>query len=267
MDTPPGDDALQQVFLSIRPIPRPIPPEELARRERDAAAVARRADADDPTPAELDRERRERWDAERAHPSGTLARRVAAFRQLTDPAYQKAERRRIDEILRGDDPEPERTSSSAAFALQTTADIDYHSLALNGIDPDLHDIDPVHRPLNKLAAATDSGLMLCTGIAMGPVRLHVEAATAEPDIELDDWETVVEVPLATPEGRIVFATLMGGAAPEANLATSGPGTYQVRVGNRGYDVAYDEVVEEPVEDVLVQVWPSPAPRTRVIKGG
>ncbi len=269
MRTPEGDDPVRQVFVSIR-VPHDPPPwgrAEHERRERDRAAVLRRADPASPTREELDRERRERCAAERANPTGTMARAVAAYRRAIDPVLQREERRQRNEILRRGVPLPEPTQSSPPFTLEATADIDYHSLALNGIDPDLNDIDFVSRKLNSLTASTDSGLMLFTGIAMGPVRMHLEAATAEVEVDLDDWETVVEVPLETPEGRIAFSTLFGGGAPDVNMATSGPGTYQVRVGNRGHDVAYDLVVTEPVEDLLVQVWPSTAPRTRVVKGG
>jgi hypothetical protein len=266
MDKPTGDGA-RETFLTIRPATHT--PDwarsEFARRERDAAAVRRRTDPDSPTPEELDRERRERYAAERANPTGTLAARVAAFRRAHDPEHQRSERRRLREALGRGIPSPAPTPSAPETVVNSVARVDYHALALNGLDPDLNDIDPVLRPINRLAAATDSGLMLLTGIAVGPIRLHAEAAVTEPEVDTDEWEAIVEVPIDTPEGRIRFSALFGGDAPDVNLATSGPGTYQVRIGNRGYHLAYDLAVIEPVEDVLVQVWPTAAPRTRVVK--
>lgn len=215
------------------------------------AAKQLRSRLEAPTEAELDRERRERYKAERANPTGELAWKFAFHRKMEE------ERKAEEAALRGTDDEGdvETTSSTPEFSLETVTMFDHHSLSLNGIDPDANDIDFVSRPLNKLAAATDSGLLLYSGTANGPVRLHLWAATSEPDIDAYEWESLVDVLMQTPVGRIEFSSLLGDPVPEVNMATSGPGSYRVRIGNRGYNLAYDETVDEPVEDILVQVWP------------
>lgn len=123
MDTPTGDTD-PPVRVSIR-LSRRVPEwarAEYARQERDAEAVRRRADPSSPTPDELDRERRDRYEAERANPMGTLARRVAAFKRETDPEYQRAQSREREKLLRRGAPEiapePAPTPSAPALLVQ-----------------------------------------------------------------------------------------------------------------------------------------------------
>lgn len=217
-----------------------------------------RADPQHPSAEELDRERRDRYAAERENPTGLLA---AQFRAYAQALAAEQERLQREENLRREDDQPV-TMSSPPRQLVTEADFDYHSIALNTVEPDYDDPHLTDRRVDKLVTVTRSGLVIHSGIASGPVRLHLHAATAEPTVDADQWETLAEVPVSTPTGRILFQALFTDGAPEVNMATSGPGTYCVRIGNRGYGVAYDESVEVAVEDILVQVWPTNAPASR-----
>ena len=97
--------------------------------------------------------------------------------------------------------------SAPARRLIAEADFDYHSIALNGVEPDYEDKHLTDQRVNDLVTTTRAGLMIHSGIASGPVRLHLHATTEDPHVNLDDWEAIVEVPITTPTGRIKFQGL------------------------------------------------------------
>lgn len=232
------------------------------KHERQKAAELLRVDPANPTEDELNRERRERYAAERKDPTGLLA---VLFRAYEKSLAEEEERIRRETNLHQDDDDESVTTSAPVRQMTAEADFDYHSIALNGVEPDYEDKHLTDQRVNALVTITRTGLVIHSGIASGPVRLNLHAATQDPQVSLDDWEAVVEVPISTPTGRIEFEALFTDGVPDINMATAGPGTYQVRIGNRGYNIAYDLAVDEAVEDILIQVWPTDAPITRVIR--
>ncbi|MEU4828628.1 hypothetical protein AB0H37_42840 [Actinomadura sp. NPDC023710] len=132
--------------------------------------------------------------------------------------------------------------------------VDYHMffLAEDGIRPGRFEYH------NPLVAVEPGCAAIRTGIAQGYVDLTVETCSKAPPLDLAEWETVVEVTLEAPRGRIVVTAVMDDAPAFPVLTPGGTGTYRARVHARGRDNAVDSVAFTPVEHYLIQVWPAPA---------
>lgn len=112
---------------------------------------------------------------------------------------------------------------------------------------------------NGLLDAVPGRMMVHTGIATGHVRVVVERHSREPDSPEppNDWEEIILTGLQAPVGRLVIIDAEDGEGSVLpSLTPNGPGQYAVKVHARGRDIAWDLGCEEPVEDYLLQLWPS-----------
>lgn len=135
--------------------------------------------------------------------------------------------------------------------------VDHHLffLAEEGVHPSITNYE------NSIVAVAPGFAAVNTGIAMGDVRLTIEIHQQSPPVSAAEWEEVVEVTVEATAGRVVVTALDDMAPLYPILTPQGPGYYRVRVHARGRDNAIDLVVEAPVEDYLIQVWPaSPSPQ-------
>jgi hypothetical protein len=93
-------------------------------------------------------------------------------------------------------------------------------------------------PRNGLLDWFERTLTVTTGLDVGRVPLHLETWSQAPDLDLDQWDDVVEAELATVDGVIQPADLLEGPPRRMrNLAHAGPGSYRLRVSVRGRDAA------------------------------
>ena len=104
----------------------------------------------------------------------------------------------------------------------------------------------------------DQGVIVRTGIAMGPVLVDFHVLTSEPD-NLDttrDWEEVSEISVR-PGGEELYAhTLMDDSLPIGPLNTNERSWHRVRAYATGRDLMYDLIAETPVEHYLIELWPA-----------
>lgn len=100
------------------------------------------------------------------------------------------------------------------------------------------------------------GATIYAGIAFGQVNVEVEAHDSLPAVNLDGWEEVVEVSLPA-TATLLVGSLMNFGPEFPPLNPQGPGDYRIRlhVNHRGHN--WDGVDFEPVEEYLIQAWPSP----------
>jgi hypothetical protein len=108
----------------------------------------------------------------------------------------------------------------------------------------------------------DSGLVnILTPSQYNPeARLRLELGSGEPPVETAEWEHVVEVPLPTPSGTIVFEASGGGRQIETTIP---PDLYRARISCRGYRLGVGEI--EGTEEYLVQLWPAPEAPPKLVK--
>ena len=110
------------------------------------------------------------------------------------------------------------------------------------------------------AATTGDGTaaVIVTGLVDGDVHVVVERWTAEaPMPDLDDWQDTAEVEISWPGGpaRILGADVV--PLPELLLAQEvPPGRYLLRVAGRHRDDGEARLPGAPVEEYLLQLWPS-----------
>lgn len=109
---------------------------------------------------------------------------------------------------------------------------------------------------NGLIATGLGSAVIHTGIADGQVDVSVEAYGSEPPLVLEDWDDVVEVAIDSPTGELQVRCLDDDPPTLPNLASSGPGTYRLRVHVRGRDTAPDAATDDVTESYLIQTWPS-----------
>ncbi|WP_436533637.1 DUF6461 domain-containing protein [Actinoplanes sp. HUAS TT8] len=110
---------------------------------------------------------------------------------------------------------------------------------------------------NGLIAVTGSGIVVRTGRAAGPVRLHL-SVLADPPADVEDgWDEIVEVSWHADEGRASVLGPDAPADPQLRHATPPwPGDYRLRAHARGRDEAEDP--ESPdTEMYSLVVWAAP----------
>jgi hypothetical protein len=110
--------------------------------------------------------------------------------------------------------------------------------------------------LNGLVATETGVAVIYTGISSGRVTVTAEAYASTPALNSAGWEEIVETSLAAPDGRVSVAALMAEGPGLPDLTPAGPGTYRLRVHAKGRDAAVDLAAWEPVEEYLIQAWPS-----------
>ncbi|SDD12194.1 hypothetical protein SAMN05216410_2886 [Sanguibacter gelidistatuariae] len=104
---------------------------------------------------------------------------------------------------------------------------------------------------------------MITGIAVGPVDVTVVRLDDPPATELDGWEDMVEISIVA-AGRVHAVGMEDPPPADGRLDRDGPGWYRLRIHAAGRDIAYDSVVDEPVEKYLVQSWPAPPESPRAL---
>lgn len=140
------------------------------------------------------------------------------------------------------------------------------------VDPDLgtDQAPDIADAGNGLIAVEEDGASVLTGLTVGPVEVTVTTHVSEPPFHEGDWDEVVETSFVSTTGSALVTSWEDGEAEDLpDLATSGPGSYRVRVHARGRDEgrAKDSLGpdDDPVEAYLLQVWPAPAAGERIIR--
>lgn len=115
---------------------------------------------------------------------------------------------------------------------------------------------------NHLIAVAPDGACLLSGTHTGDIWLQLETWDGPPPLDLGAWEEVVEATFTSTTDH-AFITEWGEAPREdlPNVATTGPGTYRLRLSARGRKEGLDagdlDEDDEPVEEHRLQTWPSP----------
>lgn len=120
---------------------------------------------------------------------------------------------------------------------------------------------------NGLVAVMTRGALIATGIHTGYVHVQAVAELRPPEPAPRDgrWEEIVEVTVQAPQGNLKIESLEKGPATALpRLSVPGVATYRVRIHARGRETAFDQVRNEPVEDYLVQAWPTDTDQPTVI---
>jgi hypothetical protein len=108
---------------------------------------------------------------------------------------------------------------------------------------------------NGLIVVQPGVSVINTGIHTGNVNVAVVLHDQSPQVDVEEWEEVVEVSISSEIGEVRVCG-MGGGLPEGLpvLTYDGSGDYRVRVHAKGRDTAVDLSTMEPVEDYLIAVW-------------
>ncbi|CAN3985940.1 hypothetical protein KPATCC21470_8672 [Kitasatospora purpeofusca] len=127
---------------------------------------------------------------------------------------------------------------------------------------------PVDRSTG-LIVVMNVGARVQTGIHNGPVNVRATVLETRPgpDARLrEDWSEIVEASISAPHGNLRVDSLADGPVPALPLLSPyGGGWYRVLVTARGRDTARDAVVEDPVEDYDITIWPEPPSPPRVLQ--
>ncbi|MGK5551974.1 hypothetical protein ACSNOI_10205 [Actinomadura kijaniata] len=141
-----------------------------------------------------------------------------------------------------------------------------HTVTVNVENGCYHLVDPASvQPLLYYAGRNgligvlgDGAACVCTGTLDGEIRLTVLACQEPPASDIALWDEVVEISFVSPSGQFGLAAPQTAVLP--NLATSGSGTYRLRVHARGRDAAkHTETarsLDQTAEEHLIISWPS-----------
>ena len=105
-------------------------------------------------------------------------------------------------------------------------------------------------------------------IGIGTIRntdvpVTVQVAAAEPPLELEGWDHVVECDLDVPSGRIVVAGCTDYFPTAARIHVE-PGHYRARINYGGFDTLSEDGLNGD-DRYRVIVWSAPAGGARVVK--
>ncbi|MFJ9461347.1 hypothetical protein ACIRST_40545 [Kitasatospora sp. NPDC101447] len=132
------------------------------------------------------------------------------------------------------------------------------------IQDETPDIDPsMYRNFNGLVSTRGgSHAIIMTGTAHGTITVGFQSFEAEPALDLDPWDDVVDVSMRfrSPRGGLMQPDGTHDALYHLDrISAGGPGDYRVRIHARGRDraAALPEFTEPIVEEHLVQSWPAP----------
>lgn len=97
----------------------------------------------------------------------------------------------------------------------------------------------------------------------GQVRVVLERSDGPPDTDPEEFDHVVEAPLSAHSGRV---QVIEETTPRGTLVVP-PGSYCARVSWSGVAEAEnaDETAEDPVETILIQLWPGVLDERTVLK--
>jgi hypothetical protein len=113
---------------------------------------------------------------------------------------------------------------------------------------------------NGLINPGPGAAVVVTGTPFGPVAVAVEIYDCPPELNLDDWDEVIEVSLYSFSGQIGLQEIQGPQRTDLPVYESEPDDWlRVRAHVRGRDEgdAYNVPPPHPVEEHLVQFWLSP----------
>ncbi|MDJ0361848.1 hypothetical protein [Rhodococcus sp. H29-C3] len=127
--------------------------------------------------------------------------------------------------------------------------VDHDQFVVSNDDADTLDV----RAKGTLIEVGPGFLSTYTGVSYGPARVTVQVWQAEPAAEYDEWEVVEESVIAA-SAAIEVRSLEG--RPSGGVGQIPAGVYLVRAHARGRDTATSQEVTEPVEDYLLQFWPT-----------
>ncbi|MCE0535271.1 hypothetical protein LWF15_07100 [Kineosporia rhizophila] len=119
--------------------------------------------------------------------------------------------------------------------------------------------EPTTDVSNGLVDVFGSVVQFYTGIAVGHLHLQVDyRADAPQELELDEWEDVVEVSAQLTAPCTRFGSYDDNVPEEwPDVNQQGPGWYRIRAHCRGRDLDYDSAPEVPREHHRIVVWPAP----------
>jgi hypothetical protein len=100
----------------------------------------------------------------------------------------------------------------------------------------------------------DSVPLIRTGISMGPVSVTVSEHPSTPTLDLSGWEDAAELSALVRELPVYVGGFSQDPGLIPHIGSANPGWYRLRVHARGRSVARDQVVSEPTEEYLIQVW-------------
>lgn len=96
--------------------------------------------------------------------------------------------------------------------------------------------------------------LIRTGISMGPVAVEVSEHPSRPVRDLSGWEDAAELSVLVRDRPVYVGGFDQDPGVIPNIGSVTPGWYRLRVHARGRSVARDQVVSEPTEEYLIQVW-------------
>ncbi|MFW0788585.1 hypothetical protein [Gordonia sp. CPCC 205333] len=109
---------------------------------------------------------------------------------------------------------------------------------------------------------TPGQVLFTTGLHTGDVGVTLEIADIRPELALNDWEEVGEVPLTVDAPLIL--TGWGTGDPGVRLPIS-KGTYRLRYCANNMDAAREADVGELIDEYQITIWPSPIQPDELIK--
>jgi hypothetical protein len=114
---------------------------------------------------------------------------------------------------------------------------------------------------NGLIAVRPGYVVILGGMVFGYARVTIDERSGAPEVNVDEWDDVVEVSVTFATDHVRASGPMG-SYPELGSIVPGPGDYRMRVHVRGRDAArpIQGVAGEPgspAEEYLIAVWPEP----------
>lgn len=110
-----------------------------------------------------------------------------------------------------------------------------------------------------LTTGGENRAAILAGADWGPVRVTVQLLPAPPELQTDGWEMVVDRDIVNTGSYIGIRSLY--QDEPIFESEPAPGRYRLRVHVRGRaDAAAVGDVEAPVEDHLLQLWPTRVPQ-------
>ncbi len=95
-----------------------------------------------------------------------------------------------------------------------------------------------------------------TGVAMGPVAVGLSVLAGPPDADVEDWDNVAQATIET-VAPLHIVSNQGEVADEFDpVAPPSTGYMAVRVSTRGRATNWDQVVDSPTEQYLIEMWPT-----------
>lgn len=124
------------------------------------------------------------------------------------------------------------------------------------IEGSINVTNPWPTPLDGLTTGESNWIAVLAGTQFGPVRLRLEYLPEPPEGVDPGWEMVVERDISN-EGRGIAVMCIFDQRQTAGLPLP-TGIYRVRIHVRNRtEAAQYNIVDSPLEDHLIQIWPAP----------